>query len=52
MENKKIQFPKGFFTKDRPEATPSKDPDDKIVPIKWSKDVKEGKRKAVVKKLD
>ncbi len=45
-------FPKGFFTKSRPGITPSKNSDDKIRPIKWSKEVSEGKRKAVVKKLN
>ena len=48
---KKISFPAGFFTKVRPEATPSNNPDDKIIPIKWSKSVRDGNKKAVVKKL-
>lgn len=44
------KFPKGFFDKQLPEATPSKNPDDKIIPIKWSKDVSNKKKKALVKK--
>ncbi len=52
-KEKKIKnnFPKGFFTKIRPEAIPSSNPDDEIIPIRWSKDVLDGKKKAVVKKL-
>lgn len=50
--NKRIDFPKGFFTKIRPEVTPSRDSDDKIIPIKWSKEVSQRKKKAVVKKLN
>ncbi len=53
MEKRKniTQFPSGFFTKNRPDITPSKDPDDKIIPIKWSKEVETKQKKAVVKKL-
>ena len=43
------RLPKDFFTKSRPHAKPSNDPDDKIIPIKWSKEVMDGKRKAIVK---
>lgn len=54
MENKdkKISFPSGFFTKVRPIATPSKNPDDEIIPINWSKDVISRKKTAVVKKIN
>lgn len=41
------KFPKGFFNSQLPEATPSKD---KIIPIKWSKEVKKGQKKALIKK--
>lgn len=40
------KFPSDFFDKTRPEA-PRKKPD--IIPIKWSKEVTEMKRKAIVK---
>lgn len=43
------RLPKEFFAKVRPHAQPSNDPDDKIIPIKWSKEVMDGKRKAIVK---
>ena len=33
-DKKNITFPSGFFTIVRPEVTPSKNPDDKIIPIK------------------
>lgn len=45
------KFPKGFFNSQLPEATPSKNPDDKIIPIEWSKEVKNKKKKGLVKKL-
>ena len=53
MKNKRniTKFPTGFFKKDRPEVTPSNNPDDEIIPINWSKDVRDKKRKAVVRKL-
>ena len=52
-KDKKIAtFPSGFFTKVRPKVTPSKDPDDKIIPIKWSKEVLEQKKKAKVIKIN
>lgn len=51
-DNKNYTFPSGFFTKVRPEATPSKDPDDKIIPIKWSDDVLKKKKKAKVTKIN
>ena len=44
------KFPKGFFNSQLPEATPSKNKDDKIIPIKWSKEVKKGKKKALIQK--
>lgn len=40
-----------FFEKHRPnvkEINKKVNPDDKIVPIKWSKEVLEGKRKAMI----
>ncbi len=46
--SKKSLFPTGFFSKSRPEVTPSKNPDDKIIPIKWSKEVESGQKKAIV----
>lgn len=46
-----IKFPAGFFTKIRPEAKSSKNPDDKIIPIKWSTKVENREKKAVVKKM-
>jgi len=48
MENVR-KFPNGFFNTVRPEVTPSKNKDDKIIPINWSEEVLKGKRKAVVK---
>ena len=41
-------FPVGFFTKIRPEAQPSNDPDDEIIPIQWSDEVMSGKKIAIV----
>lgn len=46
--SKKSLFPAGFFTKSRPEVTPSKNKDDKIIPIKWSKEVENGQKKAII----
>lgn len=43
------KFPKGFLSEPLPEATPSNNPDDKIIPIKWNKEVKNGEKKALVK---
>ena len=43
------KFPNGFFNEPLPEATPSNNPDDKIIPIKWSENVKSKKKKALVK---
>lgn len=42
------QFPKGFFTIPRPIAKPTNNPDDKIIPIKWSKKVLDEKEEAIV----
>ena len=42
------RLPKDFFQKARQKATSSENPDDEIIPIKWSKDVVGGKKKAVV----
>ena len=47
-----VKFPSGFFTKVRQEAQPSKNPDDKIIPIKWSTKVENREKKAIVKKLN
>ncbi|MEG1506717.1 MAG: hypothetical protein RR478_04380 [Bacilli bacterium] len=33
------RFPIGFFEKVRPKVTPSTNPDDEIIPIKWSKKI-------------
>lgn len=51
-DKKNNTFPRGFFTKVRPEVTPSKNPDDKIIPIKWSDDVLKQKRIAKVTKIN
>ena len=51
-EKKSLKFPNGFFTKKRREATPSKDKDDTIIPIKWSKKVLTKRKKAIVNKMD
>lgn len=53
MEGKKknSKFPTGFFQKIRPNVTPSDNPDDKIIPIKWSNEVETKRKKAVVKNL-
>lgn len=48
-EKKSLKFPNGFFTKIRREATPSKDKDDTIIPIKWSKKVLTKKKKSYSK---
>lgn len=42
------QFPKGFFAIPRPIAKPTNNPDDKIIPIKWSKEVINGKEEVIV----
>lgn len=39
------KLPKEFFSKVRPHVQSSNDLDDKIIPIKWSKDVRDGKYK-------
>ena len=44
-------FPSGFFTKIRKEVTPSTNPDNKIIPIKWSDKVLKQKKKARVTKI-
>ncbi len=51
-DKKNITFPSGFFTKVRPEVAPSKNPDDKIIPIKWSDEVLKQKKKAKVTKIN
>jgi len=48
MEKTYSYFPDGFFTKDIPEAQPSNDPDDEIIPIQWSDEVMSGKKIALV----
>lgn len=48
MENVR-KFPSGFFNITRPEAKSSKNKDDKIIPINWSKEALEGKKKPIVK---
>lgn len=48
MENeKKIKFPSGFFEKSRPKVTKNSQFED-IIPIKWSKKIRNGKKKAFV----
>ncbi len=39
------KLPKVFFTKVRPHVQPSNDSDDKIIPMKFSKEVRDGKHK-------
>ncbi len=43
-KKKKPSFPKGFFEKPRPEITMEEALKD-VIPIKWPKEVLEGKRK-------
>ena len=53
-EKKNVIFPKDFFTKPRPHVTKKELPED-IIPFKWSDDVLNGKKKAIlysVKKVD
>ncbi len=52
LKNKNNTFPSGFFTKVRSEILPSKNSDDKIIPIKWSDDVLKRKRIAKVTKIN
>lgn len=40
-------FPKGFFTKPRPTIT-TKDALKDVIPFKWSKEVIEGKKEAII----
>ena len=51
-EKKSLKFPNGFFTIITSDATPSKDKDDTIIPIKWSKKVLTKKKKTIVNKMD
>ena len=45
MEDKKrVIFPKGFFTKDRPIITDKEALKD-VIPVKWSEEVKDDKKK-------
>ena len=39
------KLPKGFFTKVRPHVQPSNVSEDKIIPMKFSKEVRDGKYK-------
>lgn len=41
----KYRLPKEFFSKVRPHVQPSNNPDDEITPIKWSKNIRNGKYK-------
>lgn len=46
------KFSNSFFEKRRPNVRESNmkvNPDDKVIPIKWSKDVLNGKKKVIVK---
>ena len=46
-EKKNVIFPKDFFTKSRPHVTTKELPED-IIPFKWSDDVLNGKKKAIL----
>ena len=46
-EKKKVSFPSGFFTKERPVITNKQALQD-VVPINWSKDVEKGKKKTII----
>lgn len=46
-KNKRPEFPEGFFTQSRPTVN-NKGAFKDIIPIKWSKDVSDGKSKAIV----
>ena len=47
IRKERTTFPKGFFTKERPTIT-TKEALKDVVPFKWSKDVLEGKKEAIV----
>lgn len=44
---RKVSFPNGFFTKDRPVVT-NKEALKDVIPIKWSNEVKNQKKKTVI----
>lgn len=46
------KLPEGFLKKTRNKVTPKKNIDDDIIPIKWSKDVCDGNKKAIVKLVE
>lgn len=46
-EKKKVSFPSGFFTKERPVITNKQALQD-VVPINWSKDVEKEKKKTII----
>lgn len=43
-ENKRVSFPKGFFTKERPVIT-NKEALKDVIPVKWSEEFKDDKKK-------
>ena len=43
------KLPKSFFEKVRPQTTPNHNSSDEIIPIKWSKEVLSGQKRALVK---
>ena len=47
MERKEPKFPKGFFTQPRPTIS-NKEALKEIIPFEWSKDVKKGKKEAIL----
>lgn len=48
LEKKKsVEFPKGFFTQPRPTVSMKEALKD-VVPIKWSSEVKSGKKKTIL----
>lgn len=46
-QKKRPTFPKGFFTKPRPTIT-TKEALKDVIPFKWSKEVLEGKKEAII----
>ena len=45
VNNKRMSFPKGFWTMKRPHVTKEEKKED-MIPFKWSKDVLDGKKEA------
>lgn len=47
----KEKFPKNFFTKIRSVSKPANLEENEVIPIRWSKEVMKGKKKAIVRKM-